>query len=385
MRASAQLPVTLQGCLAAILLLSVPLTAISAAPEFRSPVSRVGTTAAGSVSEGSDMSDRETAGLRGAVKVCVEESLGSPGSKSTTTSEYTLDGRLLTLRYDYTDASESVFTYAYDDAGRSLSITNNRNSDRTDYRYDEHGSVTEILTYDPKTIERNRNAATTASAWDAARSGMGVPTGGTVTVLHDEKRRPVELQVRGADGDLVARVVRSYNADGRISEERPTLENPLALLLERMSPEERSQLSPIHLKAMNKAMATMSRGQRESGKVYSYDAQGRVTHLRETNLAFEKTTTIQYNDRGDAAKVNTTFGNNAAVLHNVSYSVDEEGNLTPNEVPGARPQHLPLPPPEDVHFSYQYDSYGNWTHQTTTRGAGSATPAGERHRGLTYY
>jgi YD repeat-containing protein len=132
------------------------------------------------------MSDRETSGLRGPVKVCVEESVGSAGSKSL--REYTPDGKLLTIRYGYADGPESVFTYAYDDAGRSLSITNNRNSDRTDFRYDEHGGVTEILTFDPKTIEGNRNAATTGSAWDAARSGMGVPMGGTVTVLHDENR-----------------------------------------------------------------------------------------------------------------------------------------------------------------------------------------------------
>jgi hypothetical protein len=53
--------------------------------------------------------------------------------------------------------------------------------------------------------------------------------------------------------------------------ERPTLENPSALFLERMSPEERSQISPAEWQAMNMAMATMSRGQREAGKVYSYD------------------------------------------------------------------------------------------------------------------
>jgi YD repeat-containing protein len=383
LRVSAKVPVTLQGCFVAVILLFVPLKAISAAPGFRSPVFSAGTTAMGSVSEGSEMSDRETAGLRGPVKVCVEESVGSPGSKSS--REYTLDGKLLTIRYDYADGPESIFTYTYDDAGRSLSITNNRNSDRTDFRYDEHGGVTEILTFDPKTIEGNRNAATTASAWDAPRSGMGVPMGGTATIVHDENRKPVELQVRGADGDVVARVVRSYNADGRISEERPTLENPAALFLERISPEERAQLSPVHVKAMNKAMATMSRGRGESGKVYSYDAQGRVTHLRETNFAFEKTTTILYNHHGDVEKINMTFGDNLAVLHSVSYSVDEEGNLTPGEASGATPEHLPLPTPEELHYGYQYDSYGNWTQQTTTQGSGSGTPAGERHRTLTYY
>jgi hypothetical protein len=112
---------------------------------------------------------------------------------------------------------------------------------------------------------------------------------------------------------------------------------------------------------------------------------GRVTQLRETNFVFEKTTTILYNDHGDVMKVNMTFGDNAAVLHSVSYSVDEEGNLTPSEVPDATPQHLPLPPSEEVHYSYQYDSYGNWTQQTTTRGLGSGTPAGEHRRTLTYY
>jgi YD repeat-containing protein len=352
---------------------------------FRSLVSFAGATAAGSIIEGTDMSDRETSGLRGPVKVCLEESRSSPGSKLSTTREYSPEGRLLTIRHDYGNGSESVFTYSYDGARRSLSITNNRNADRTDFRYDEHGNVTEILTFDPKTIEQNRNTATTGSAWDAARFGLGVPTGGTVTVLHDQNRRPVELQVRGADGDVVTRVVRSYNADGRISEEKPTLENPAALFLDRMSPEERSQLGPTYVKAMNKAMATMLRGRHEAKKVYSYDAEGRVTQLRETNFAFEKTTTILYNGHGDVAEVNTTVAENAAMLHGVSYSVDEEGNLTSKEVQGATPQPPSLPPPEDFHFSYQYDSYGNWTQETTTRGPGSVIPAGKRHRTLTYY
>jgi hypothetical protein len=152
-----------------------------------------------------------------------------------------------------------------------------------------------------------------------------------------------------------------------------------------MSPEERSQISPAQVQAMNKAMATMSRGQREAGKVYSYDAQGRVTQLRETNFVFEKTTTILYNDRGDAVEVYTIFADNAVVPAGVSYSFDEEGNLTPSETPSATPERLPLPPPEEVHYRYQYDSYGNWSQQTTTRGPGSGTPAGVRHRIPTYY
>jgi hypothetical protein len=41
--------------------------------------------------------------------------------------------------------------------------------------------MTKILSFDPKTIERNRNAASSGSAWDAALFGVGVPMGGTVT------------------------------------------------------------------------------------------------------------------------------------------------------------------------------------------------------------
>ncbi len=132
-------------------------------------------------------------------------------------------------------------------------------------------------------------------------------------------------------------------------------------------------------------MATMSRGQREAGKVYGYDAQGRVTQLPETNFVFEKTTTILYNNRGDAVEVYTTVADNAVVPAGVSCSFDEAGNLTPSETPSATPERLPLPPPEEVHYSYQCDSYGNWSQQTTSRGSGPGTPAGVRHRILTYY
>jgi hypothetical protein len=381
LRALFLLPLTSRRCLLAILLTSLPLNTSSS---INLPTLSAATLVAAFVIESTNMSDRETAGLRGPVKVCVEESVHSPESKSSTTSEYGPNGMLLTIRYD--DAGpERVFTYAYDGEKRSLSITNNQNSDRTDFRYDEQGRMTKILSFDPKTIERNRNAATAASAWDAVLDGMGVPMGGTVAVLHDESGRPVEAQVRGANGDVVSRVVRSYNAEGRASEERPTWENPSAWFLDKMTPEERSQIGPAQVQALNKAMATMFRGQRESGKFYSYDARGRVTQLRENNFVFEKTTTILYNDHDDVAELTTTYAGNAAIPIGVPHSLDGEGNLTPNEVPGATPQPLPLPPPEEIRFSYQYDSYGNWTQQTTTQGPGSGTPAGERHRTLTYY
>ena len=59
------------------------------------------------------MTDREEAGLRGSVRMCVEETTYATG-KSLTTTEYGLDGRLLTTRASYPDGSDWVTTKTYD-------------------------------------------------------------------------------------------------------------------------------------------------------------------------------------------------------------------------------------------------------------------------------
>jgi hypothetical protein len=51
------------------------------------------------------MTDGEKAELRGSVKSCVEETT-YPAGKSLTTTEYGLDGRLLTTRTSNSDGSE---------------------------------------------------------------------------------------------------------------------------------------------------------------------------------------------------------------------------------------------------------------------------------------
>jgi YD repeat-containing protein len=147
------------------------------------------------------MSDREEAGLRGPVRTCVQETI-FPNRESvlTTTTEYSLDGKLLAVRFGNPDGSGWVTThtynaegrlakttsgksgesgvetlYAYDDAGRSLSIKNSQNGDRTDFHYDEQGAKRAIQRFDPKTLQRAQNSAYGGSAWNAAFAGFGVP------------------------------------------------------------------------------------------------------------------------------------------------------------------------------------------------------------------
>jgi hypothetical protein len=65
------------------------------------------------------ISDREEAGLRGPVKTCVEERTEPPdGTKYSTTTEYSPDGRLLTTQHTGSDGTEWIKTQSYDADGR---------------------------------------------------------------------------------------------------------------------------------------------------------------------------------------------------------------------------------------------------------------------------
>ena len=216
------------------------LRSVKAALENPQATETRGPSAIGSI----HMSDREKAGLRSRVRKCVEESIVPDGSKYLTTTEYTIEGKFLTARHSNPDGSEWVIarTYdpdgrlvkivyrlsggppdletldGYDDAGRLFSITNSpQKADHLNFRYDAQGRKTSIQTFAPETLQRAQNASYTGSAWDATPMGMGVPVGGSVTTLYDQNDRPTEQQTLDAQGQLIGRLVRTYDANGQIS------------------------------------------------------------------------------------------------------------------------------------------------------------------------
>jgi hypothetical protein len=64
------------------------------------------------------------------------------------------------------------------------------------------------------------------SPWDAAvRAGIGVSVCGHITTIYDDNQ-PTEAQIRSSEGPIVSRIVRSYDAYGRIIEEKQIQENP---------------------------------------------------------------------------------------------------------------------------------------------------------------
>jgi YD repeat-containing protein len=118
--------------------------------------------------------------------------------------------------------------------------------------------------------------------------------------------------------------------------------------------------------------------------LYSYDSQGRLTKVTETNFVFEKTTTLSYNEHGDISQEVEVSADNAALPVGVSYSIDGEGKLIPSQF-DAEPPPTFVPERSNVRYGYQYDSFGNWTERIATGRSDSAAPLNVRRRTITYY
>lgn len=353
------------------------------------------------------MTDRDHAGLRGSVRTCCEES-PYPDGKSSITREYSVDGRLLATRCSNPDGSEwaieqtydrdgrllkstsgrsgdsgSETRYEYDEAGRLLNITTDT-GDRTEFRYTEDGRKTSVQTFDKKTILRAQNSAYSGSPWDAAVSrAIGVPLGGKITTIYNQKDQPTEAQILDAGGQVVGRFVRTYDIDGRLLEEKPIWENPASVLLDKFPVEERDQLTPAKVQLMNRTLIEVLAGKVQAGMAYTYDAQGRTTTIRDRTMAFERTTTIAYNGQGDRAEECVTTSGNSMIPIGVPHSIDESGAMVPNHVGPAPPTPLDYPEKNVIHYSYEYDDHGNWTHLTAS--TSDASPFTVRERKLTYY
>jgi len=315
--------------------------------------------------------------LLGPVKMCIEESQGN-----VTTREYGPDRKLLRIRtehdgkilfdslddpssetrdaqgrmlsYRTQNGSEGGMretTYNYDDTGTLRSITNNQNSGRTDYR-EVNGVKMSIQTFDPKAPQIPRDANNFHS-WEVVALGVGVPTGGSAITTYDEQGNPSELRILTADGQLVSQLVRKYDASGRLEEEKTLQQNDGLLALDRMTPEQKAAMTPEQAQAWAKQLNEI-RGKLPAETRYKYDAQGRLIEKRERIAGtFEHTTTIDYNDRGDIERKRETFGGRED---------------------------------SDVRYSYQYDSFNNWTEKVVSYDFGpSRSWTSTTRRTITYY
>jgi hypothetical protein len=354
-----------------------------------------------SETQNTHLSDRENAGLRGPVNSSTEETIPFDGTKFVTT-EYSRDGRLLTKRVVYPDNPDFLSTWIYNADGRLVEIDwdssdkpmETREYDvlgrlktvirdglvitlggvaqvsRTDVHYDEQGHKTTVQHFDPVSPSFGGR-----SLWDGiVDAGTGVPKGGSVTMLYDENDQPTELQVLGADGHLVKKIVRVYNQDGFVTEEKPSSENPASEILDRMPAERRAKLSPEDVKQMYHVWGALSVGKNpQLGMFYTYDEKNRLTKICKRDSAIEKTITVTYNDQGDKVEKRTAFTDNQTHPTGTDWSGPPMSEMVP-KVP-------------DIHYVYKYDSSGNWTELTITGNdtLNSDERSSVSHRKLSYY
>jgi YD repeat-containing protein len=354
------------------------------------------------------MPDREQGGLRGPVKSYTEESTYAgvtyPEGKtyevhSEYTTGYDVDGHMVDTRSSGSDGSGWVTCYTYDGSGRLLKTTSGKEGEKaaeTIFSYNDNGKLVKISRSDapenPTVFHYDENGRKTKvqvfravdyrsgifeaslSPFQIADNAPNLPGGGTATTIYDERDRATEVQVRGANGELVIRAVRIYDAQGHIVDEKRILENPetmfpaeaLAKLLEQTG------VSPDQLRQELRAQLTKLMGGQSGwdSVSYSYDTHGRVNHRRRRffNKEIMDIETI-YNQHGDVASEITRSEGVAR----------ETGANTP--APGMAPY-------SEVSYSYKYDDHGNWTEKVISYRSspdGAFQSSTVIKRTLTYY
>jgi YD repeat-containing protein len=348
------------------------------------------------------MSDRDKASLRGPVKTVVDEQTFSMSDGqqllTTSTTEYAPDGRILEMRTRNQDGSgwvtnytyhsdgrllKTVFgkvgsapgyetTYSYDEAQRLIGLkSGDKNQIR--YHYDDKGRKSLIESYDSEPLPPNKAYAT---HWEGTDLGFAPYPGGALTTLYNEQGVAMGAQLKDKDGKLVAHILRKFDAQGCITSEEQVADAP-----ELMIPDElRSTLNPEQAKSVG---AFVAGGMHDRAISYVYDTHGHVKERRRSGGVFGQEVTITtYNDRGDIESERTTTVMNPEAGRD--YSLTEAGAM----IPVGQPQAAPPPTTYEAQYSYQYDSYGNWTEKATvarSRPDAQWEPRSIFRRKLTYY
>jgi YD repeat-containing protein len=357
------------------------------------------------------MSEREKAGLRGPVKQCTSESV-SPSAEGagewrfSYTTEYDPDGRILSHSGTNPDGSKWVETFSYDSQGRVLKRAWNQpdgqinetsytydergrligtagsgqSNESTRFTFDEHGRKTRIVSSTLK-LSPTDTKGHVATSVNIENDDLIAPAleGGTVKTLFNERDQPTETRVYDADGQLITRLVRTYDTQGRPAETKMIIDNPESMfptdIREKILAE--SGASAAELKEQLTQLLGGPQGM--GGISYTYDAQGRVTEKRQHfgAASHERLTKITYNDHGDKIDECTTTS----------------GDLNPREgaqgnVPSSSAPATASAEQSEVRYSYGYDAFGNWTEQkisSRSRPNEPFTVSTIFHRTIAYY
>jgi YD repeat-containing protein len=389
------------AAIALLLVLQPPILMGNDLPRPANSQSEPTVTNKTSSGENTPMSDREKVGLRGPVQECTEERTtpafeNFPGTSYVSISKYGPEGKLLqtSIGNSVEAAQESSITYTYDSAGRLLRKTTTNSGStvsESNYQYDQKGRIISI-TGDPlgtSTFEYDDNGRKTRIVSPPSKPlvpegtqymfpmpetedpYLPIPTGGHVKLSYNEQDQPVEWQVSDANGNLTNRLSRTYDENGRLTELRYTIENFLFSLP--ADAQQQFLAEPGAVERITRGFTELLGEQRNFMRMtYTYDSDGRlIEQHRYIGHSMKETTKIVYNDHSDKLEERQfTTGN---------------PNPPRDSQSGEASQGPPFPPQESqVHYSYKYDTFGNWTEQAISSST-SPNDATVTRRTIIYY
>ncbi len=339
------------------------------------------------------LSEREQSGLRGPVKSLIEEvtlpawvapdGKEATGASARTEMDYDVEGRLIATLFRNADGTVWATRYSYGAAGELLRVSEGSvgaPAVGSVYAYDEQGRLASIddgikppitFTYEhgqkiKKQVARaedyQANVAMSGSPFQAADRPPNLPDGGTAITTYSKDDRPIEVRVLNAQGELVSRVLRSYDAAGRVSEEKQIVEDPLAMFPAELRARIQQSSDSAAAEMRKQITALMGGHQGFSSVIYTYDDRGRLKETLRQTFNREDSIVITYNEQGNEASTRTVHA----------------GGTPEQSVPSTN---------SEERFSYEYDAHGNWTQKIiTTLGAdGSIASTRNIRRILTYF
>jgi hypothetical protein len=299
--------------------------------------------------------DRELAGLRGPVRTCMD--FNGDGAEPNYGAEYALDGRLLLSHTRASPGSRVETVYSYDDAGRLTSVVGAHYRD--EIQYDERGRKTKVRTIPPRP-ERQRTATAVDVVFEVMEEDGQLVGGGTITTRYNQDDQPIESLVRDAQGEVLARIVHEYDAEGHLIRDflvRESFELPDSTIPE----EHRAQLRQMLRTRMKEAPDQLS-WFKTIERSHVYDQHG-LTERHMTMGSLRHDESIAYNEHGDVIRI--------AMLR------------------GGKFDHMPLSDGRFEHeYVYQYDEHGNWIEKRTRMLGTAGEPSSKEwvlRRVLTYY
>jgi hypothetical protein len=276
----------------------------------------------------------------------VSEHRNSDGSVSRSIFSYDDAGLLIESRFENSEGLASRGICSYDDRGRlirSLGYAPDGSVNGTvENAYAADGSYTRVIHFPHLEGE---------VVFNFGEDDFDYSFGAPATTAFGGHGRESEILLKGADGNLIRRLVRTRDESGRL------VKDELFLGDQPLNPE-------IPLFGAGASLMTSE---------YAYDERGRrVEVVRRMFGLSEERETFRYDDRGNRTETTTEHQHREANL--------VEGNMEYGEAKVDRQQQ--------TRFAYRFDARGNWTERVKSQRYGENpdfTPCAIERREISYY